>query len=354
MSRRGFSLFAVALVAALAASVGATGALGSSTTDVSLNGAGSTFINPLVQSWIPAMNNLSHINSVSYQAIGSGAGIAAITSRSVDFGASDAPLTPDQQTSCDAGGSKCLMLPWAFGGTAFAYHGGGLPKGLRITGDVLAKIYMGQITNWNDKAIHKLNPSKTLPNKPIVPVWRNDSSGTSYNITEYLSTQSKQFKTKIGIGTLPSFTVGVGGHGSSGVLATVLATDGSIGYFDVAYTLHNHLSSFAVRNAAGKYLTPTLKSITAATKMFSKAPKATANGIVLHSVNPSKKYPAAYPITTFTYIIVAKKSGNASGLKTVLGWAMTKGQAYAPGLVLAPMPVPVQNAAVKLLKTIHT
>ncbi|MGZ4409814.1 MAG: phosphate ABC transporter substrate-binding protein PstS, partial [Gaiellaceae bacterium] len=225
-----------------------------------LVGAGSTFVQPLVSQWQAAYPAVNGTNIV-YQPIGSGGGIQAITNRTVDFGASDAPLTPDQLTNCKG----CVQIPWALGGTAVMVNlKTNAHAPLHITGPVLARIYLGQITSWDDPAIKALNPGISLPNQKITPVYRSDGSGTSYNFVDYLSAVSAAFKSKVGVSTQPPFPVGVGGKGSSGVAGVVKNTSGAIGYADIAYAVANHIQVMAVRNAAGKYTTPGIKSITAA------------------------------------------------------------------------------------------
>ena len=203
--------FIAALAALAIVTVGVTTwtALASARSTGSLSGAGSTFVVPLVTTWTQNY----HGSQVSYSGIGSGGGIAAITARTVDFGASDAPLTPDQATAC----KRCAQIPWAFSATSIPYNVSGVSYGLKLTGPILANIYLGKIKKWNDSRIKSINPGVNLPNEDIVPIYRSDGSGTSYNFTDYLSHVSKEWKNKIGKGTQPSFPTGVGARGSSGV-----------------------------------------------------------------------------------------------------------------------------------------
>lgn len=323
----------VAAVTAVAGGMVASATAGKSSHAAGqLVGAGSTFVQPLVSQWQAAYPSVGGANIV-YQPIGSGGGIQAITNRTVDFGASDAPLTPDQFNNCKG----CYEIPWALGGTAVminlktAAHGP-----LHITGPVLAQIYLGQVTSWDDPAIKALNPGITLPNQKITPVYRSDGSGTSYNFVDYLSSVSAAFKSKIGVSTQPPFPVGVGGKGSSGVSGVVKNTPGAIGYADIAYAVTNHIQVMAVRNAAGKYTTPGTRSIAAAASAFNKIPD---NG-EMHIVNPPKAAKLAYPISTYTYVIIPQKTGNAFPLKKFIFWALTKGQPY--GVKLRYVPIPKQ------------
>jgi len=318
----------------------------SSHTGAQLVGAGSTFVQPLVSQWQAAYPSVAGVNIV-YQPIGSGGGIQAITNRTVDFGASDAPLTADQFSNCKG----CYQLPWALGGTAVMVNlKTNAHAPLHITGPVLAQIYLGQITSWDDPAIKALNPGITFPSEKITPVYRSDGSGTSYNFTDYLASVSPTFKSKIGVSTQPPFTVGVGGKGSSGVAGVVKNTSGAIGYADIAYAVTNHIQVMAVRNAAGKYTTPGIKSISAAAASFKTVP---ANG-EMHIVNPPKSATGAYPISTYTYVIIPAKTGNAYPLKKFIFWALTKGQPYGVKLRYVPIPPQVLVASEKILNKIQS
>jgi phosphate transport system substrate-binding protein len=216
-----------------------------------ISGAGSTFVAPLVSQWISPIGAAYGIE-LQYSAIGSGGGIAAITSRTVDFGASDAPLTSDQFNACNG----CEQIPWALGGTSIMYNLPGVKNLLHIDGPTLAKIFMGQITKWNDPAIQSLNKGVSLPDTAITIAHRSDNSGTTYNLTDYLSTVSPAWASQLGRGVAVNWPVGVGGKGSSGVAGVVSSTPGAIGYADVAYALTSHLKYFAVKNRSGKYTTP--------------------------------------------------------------------------------------------------
>jgi phosphate transport system substrate-binding protein len=308
----------------------------------SLKGAGSTFVFPLVSQWQANYKNAQ----ITYGSVGSGAGIAAVSSRTVDFGASDAPLTSDQASGCKG----CVQIPWALSATSIPYHLPGVDYGLKLTGQILANIYLGHITKWNDKRIKKINPGVKLPGLKITPVYRSDSSGTSYNFTDYLSTVSKEFKSKIGVGTQPNFSTGIGGRGSSGVAGAVSRTDGAIGYVDVAYSLKNGFKFAKVQNKAGKFQLPGLRGIGAAAATIKKVPK---NGR-LSIVNPPKSQKLAYPICTFTYVIVPLKASKASTLKQFISWAISSGQQFGPPLKFYPLPKLVQNADRAMVRRIHS
>src|SRR5581483_8191050 len=197
-----------------------------------LTGAGSTFVAPLVSLWQADYARKTGVQ-IAYSPVGSGAGIAAITARQVDFGASDAPLSPEQLQACNG----CVQIPWALSATAVIYNLKGVPNNLHLTGAVLARIYLGQLRKWNDPAIRALNPKISLPATDITPVYRSDNSGTTYNFTDYLSAVSPDWKKRIGRGVNANWPAGQGGRGSSGVAGIVSNTQGALGYVDVAFAL---------------------------------------------------------------------------------------------------------------------
>jgi phosphate transport system substrate-binding protein len=341
--KRGLALVAAMLVALLAV-VGA----GAKSNDTSITGAGSSFVAPLVAKWTPALGSAFGY-TINYSAVGSGAGIAAVTNRTVDFGASDAPLTPDQTTACKG----CVQIPWALSATSIAYNVPGASARLKLTGKLLADIFMGKITSWNDAAIQAANKGTTLPNLKITPVFRSDGSGTTYNFTDYLSHVSSEWKSKVGNSTQVSFPAGVGARGSAGVAGVVSRTDGSLTYVDVAYSLANHLKFAYVQNAAGKYTLPGLRAIAEAAQGITLAQLGADNAGSI--VNPSKKYTKAYAICTFTYIIVPTSSPKAAELRKMINWAVTQGQKseYTAKLLFVPLPHPALVAAQRTIKKIQ-
>jgi phosphate transport system substrate-binding protein len=346
MKRKGFALLTAVTVALLATA--AAGAKHSSTT---LFGAGSSFVSPLVSTWKPALGGAFDY-TIEYSPNGSGAGISAITNRLVDFGASDAPLTPDQFTACNG----CVQIPWALAGTAIPYNVPGITPAsaavhLHLSGDVLAKIFMGTITNWNDAAIKALNPTATMPDLKITPVYRTGNSGTTYNFTDYLTSVSPAWKSAVGSGQSVSWPAGTGASGSAGVTGVVTNTPGAICYVDTAFALANKLHFAAIQNRAGKFIYPSIRNVAEAGGTVTTVPA----GNELHIVNPTKKYPKAYPIATYTYIILPTSSKNAAALKRMTHWALTTGQQtkYTAKLWFAPIPRVVLIAAEKSLKTIQ-
>ena len=338
MSRR---TVIAAAIAAASLVFGASFAAASSTSG-SLKGAGSTFVFPLVSQWQANYKNAQ----ITYGSVGSGAGIAAITARTVDFGASDAPLTKDQASACKG----CEQIPWALSSTSIPYHVPGVAYGLKLTGKILANIYLGHITKWNASAIKKINPGVKLPDLKITPVYRSDGSGTSWNFTDYLARVSPEWKSKVGVGTQPSFPTGIGGKGSSGLAGVVSRTDGAIGYVDEAYSLKNGFKVAKIQNRAGKFQLPGLRGIKAAAATITRVPKSGELSIV----NPPKSQKLAYPICTFTYVIVPVKASKASTLKQFVSWAITSGQKYGPPLKFFPLPKVVQTGDKKLVRRIHS
>jgi phosphate transport system substrate-binding protein len=335
------SLAVLAAVSALAATTAGAGSRGDQ-----LVGAGSSFVSPLVSQWQKDYPPKTGVNIV-YSPSGSGAGIAAISGRSVDFGASDAPLTPDQFTGCKG----CFQIPWALGGVAVMVHVKTNARApLKMSGPVLAQIFLGAIKTWDAPAIKALNPGITFPSEPIVPVYRSDGSGTSYALTDYLSSISPTWKSKIGVSTQPAFSTGVGAKGSSGVSGVVSKTDGAIGYADIAFAVTNKIPVMAVKNAAGKFLTPGLASIKAASSAFNKVP---ANN-EMHIVNPPKVAKGAYPICTYTYVIVPQVTAKAALLKKFIFYALTSGQKFGVPLRYVPIPKSILVASEKTLAKVHS
>jgi phosphate transport system substrate-binding protein len=346
MRKWGFLAVAVAVVAALeAVAVSQTSAAPRRAAGTTITGAGSTFVAPLVAQWIQPLG-AAYGYELQYSPVGSGAGIASITDRTVDFGASDAPLSPDQFAACKG----CVQIPWALSATAVGYNLPGVKSNLHMTGPLLAQIFMGRVTTWNAPAIKKLNPKVSLPGMKIAIAHRSDNSGTTYNFTDYLSSVSGAWKSKYGRGVAVNWPVGAAGKGSSGVAAIVAQTPGAIGYFDVAYALKNHLKFFAMKNRSGVFTNPGLRNIRSAAASDVKPAKDNSLSIV----NPPKKFRNAYPISTFTYVIVPLQSSKAADLKKFLFWAVTKGQTFGPKLLFQPIPTSVLVVAEKTIKRLHT
>jgi phosphate transport system substrate-binding protein len=317
----------------MAVLVMATGAASASA--AGLTGAGSTLVAPLMANWINGFEIKEGI-PVKYGAVGSGAGIAQITARTVDFGASDAPLTPQQAAACNG----CVQIPWALSATGLGFNVPGVKK-LNLTGKLLAGIYFGKVTSWNDPKIRQVNPKAKLPNLPITPVFRSDGSGDTYTFTNYLSKISPAWKNEVGYATTVGFKAGVGAKGNSGVTATVVKTQGAIGYISASYLIAAGLGAVAVQNKAGNYEVPNLKNIESAASVVKSVPPSNEINIT----NPPKRATTAYPISTFTYAIVPHNAPQKGFLQQFVNYAITKGQAYGAALDFAPLPKVVLNAA---------
>jgi phosphate transport system substrate-binding protein len=347
LNRKTITLIGVLGIAAamILASVAASAQAKSNATE--LTGAGSSFVSKLVQEeWTPAVSSALGLK-ITYGPIGSGGGINAITNRTVDFGASDAPLTPDQFAACRG----CVQIPWALSATSIAYRGDSLPNHIHLNGPALAGIFLGRIKKWNDPAITKLNKGKSLPNLDITVIHRSDNSGTTYNLTEYLNSVSRTWKSGPGKGVAVNWPTGIGARGSSGVSAALGQTNGGITYVDVAFSLANHFKFAAVQNRAGIWALPGLKGIQAAGKTILRV--APNNGGI-SIVNPAKRQKLAYPICTFTYVIVPKQTSKAADLRKFIRWALTSGQStkYTAKLLFSPLPKVVQKASIKTLPLI--
>jgi phosphate transport system substrate-binding protein len=342
--RRRFTIGSVLLAALAATALLASGVAAARTAANDLRGAGATFPAPLIAEWVKDWSSKSGVQ-ITYSPIGSGGGIASITARTVDFGASDAPLSEDQFRACNG----CVQIPWALSATSIPYNIPGVRNNLRITGPLLAQIYLGQITNWNDQQLRALNPGVALPDLKITPVYRSDSSGTSFNFTEYLTKVSPEWSSRVGRGTQVNFPAGIGARGSSGVAGVVTRTPGALTYVDVAYSLANKLYFFSVRNRAGKFASPGLRGIQAAADAVKTVP---ANN-ELSIVDPPAANKLAYPISTYTYALLPLRSAKAAELKQFVTYAISAGQKFGPKLLFAPLPKQVRLAALRTLKQIQ-
>jgi phosphate transport system substrate-binding protein len=327
-------------LAALTAAVLAVGAptvfaASASAATGTLNGAGSTLVAPLEAEWASAFDSRTG-NTVNYNPVGSGTGITDISAGTVDFGASDAPLTPSQASGCHS----CIQIPWALSATGVGYNVPGAGRKLHLTGSVLADIYLGQITNWDAPQIKRLNPGAHLPNLSITPVFRSDGSGDTYAFTNYLSHVSGGWKSRIGIGTSVSFPHGVSGKGNSGVTAQLQGTKGAIAYIAVSYLISHQLPAVGVQNAAGKYEYPNLSNIENAAATVKHVP----GNMALSIVDPPRSAKIAYPISTFTYVIAPTTAQQGALLKSFVKYALGAGHSFGENLDFAPLPKAVVKA----------
>jgi phosphate transport system substrate-binding protein len=315
---------------------GLSAAAASATT---LTGAGSTLVAPIEAEWATAWGNQTG-NSVQFAAVGSGTGEKDIAAGLVNFGASDAPLSVYSGVP-----SNLVQIPWALTATGVSYRIDGLrlPRhtSLHLTGSVLAKIYLGQITNWSDPAIRSLNKGAHIPSTPITVLWRSDSSGDTYAFTRYLSDVSGAFASKVGSSTAVSFPTGVGAKGNSGMASAVAGTNGAIAYIAVSYLIAGRLPAIGIRNAGGRYVVPNLGAIEAAAAAFHSVPS--SNQVTI--VNPPRRAKSAYAISTYTYAIVPTDSSQGSLLRSFISYALHGGQRFGPSLDFAPLPKAVLRAA---------
>ena len=309
---------------------------------ISLNAAGATFPFPLIDTWRVEYAKLHPDVALNYQSIGSGAGIKLYTQKTVDFGASDAPL----QTSEAAQVPGTLHIPETIGAVTISYNLPGISKGLKLTGPVVADIFAGKIKNWSDKKITDLNPDLSIPNKDIVMAHRSDGSGTTFVFTSYLSAVSPDWKTSIGSGKSVQWVGGVGGQGNAGVANIVKTTQYAIGYVELAYVMQNNMTYAFIQNADGTdFVEPTLATIAAdAASASDSLPASDGDWSKVSIVNQPGK--DSYPISSFTYLLVYKDLSQVKGMtqekaKAIvdfLNWAIHDGQQFSSDLLYVPLP----------------
>jgi phosphate transport system substrate-binding protein len=308
-----------------------------------INGAGATFPFPLYSKWFSEYNKLFPRLKFNYQSIGSGGGIKQITEKTVDFGASDAPLSDEELAKAPG----LLNLPTVLGSVVVAYNLPGV-SALNLSGSSLAGVFLGTITKWSDPAIAKENPGIKLPDTAIAVASRSDGSGTNYVFTDYLAKVSPAFKAKVGVGKSVKWPVGLGGKGNEGVTGLVKATPGAIGYLELAYAIQNQLPVAAIQNADGAFVKPSIEATSAAA-----AGVAVPEDFRVSITNAPGK--DAYPIASFTYLLVYKDQTNKEKGPAVidfLKWAVTDGEKFAPALYYAPLPSAVQTKVLAKIATL--
>jgi phosphate transport system substrate-binding protein len=314
----------------------------------SLNGAGATFPNPIYQKWFTEYSASHKGVQLNYQSLGSGAGIRQVIAGTVDFGASDGPMSNEQLGQCPV---KVLHIPTVLGSVVPAYNIPGVKRELKFTPELLAGIFLGKINNWNDSAIAHVNPGVKFPNMPIVVAHRSDGSGTTYVFTDYLSKVSPEWNSKVGKGTSVKWPVGLGGKGNEGVAGTIRQIDGSIGYIELIYAVQNEITYGVVRNKAGNFVKASLETTTAA------AAAAAANmpdDYRVSITNPDGKN--AYPIASFTWLLIPQQSKDAAKGKVLhdfLIWMLKDGQRETTDLAYAPLPKEVVKKLQATVGTIH-
>ncbi|MGZ8851432.1 MAG: phosphate ABC transporter substrate-binding protein PstS [Thermoanaerobaculia bacterium] len=316
--------------------------------NLQINGAGATFPYPIYSKWFSEYNKLHPNVQINYQSIGSGGGIRQLTNGTVFFGATDGPMTNDQILAAP---SRILHFPTVLGGDVPVYNLPGDPD-LRFTGPLLADIFLGKITKWNDPAIARLNPGAALPNMDITVAHRSDGSGTTYIWVDYLSKVSPEWKRKVGVATSVNWPVGIGGKGNEGVAGLVKQTPGAIGYVELIYALQNRISYGSVQNMAGEFMKATAATVTNAAA--AAAGKAMPSDFRVSITNAPGR--DAYPIASFTWLLFyenPKDKTRARAMVDFMRWALTEGQKYAADLGYAPLPAEVVALEMEALKKIR-
>ena len=316
-----------------------------------LNGAGATFPNPIYQKWFSEYHKAHSDVEINYQSVGSGAGIQQLTAGTVDFGASDMPMKDEQLADVKTKrGFDTFNIPTVLGAVVPAYNVAGVSGELKFSGAVLADIYLGKIKKWDDPAITKLNPGVKLPSTDIVVIHRSDGSGTTFIWTDYLSKISPEWKQKVGANTSVSWPTGLGGKGNEGVAGQIKQMDGAIGYVELIYALQNNIAYGAVQNTEGKFVKGSLESVTAAAASVKDMP---ADFRISITNAPGA---AAYPIASFTYLLIPAKWDDASKRATMvdfLNWMLNSGQSMTKDLNYAPLPKAVADKVRATIKQIQ-
>ncbi len=314
---------------------------------IQINGGGATFPYPIYSKWFSEYNKLHPDVEINYQSQGSGFGIQQIQKQTVFFGATDGPMTPDQ---LQGAAGTVLHFPTVLGAVVPIYNIAGVTAELKFTGPLLADIFLGKITKWNDPAIGKVNPGVMLPNTDITVAHRSDGSGTTYIWVDYLAKISPEWKTKVGVATAVNWPVGLGGKGNEGVTGLVKQTPGAFGYVELIYALQNKISYGSVQNANGEFVKATVESVTAAAaEAAAKMPKDFRVSI---TNAPGK---GVYPISSFTWILLYENPKDKAMAKTFvdfMNWMLVDGQKFAPDLGYAPLPAQVVALEKEALKRI--
>jgi phosphate transport system substrate-binding protein len=314
---------------------------------VKITGAGATFPYPIYSKWFAEYNKLHPNIEINYQSIGSGGGVRGISNRTVFFGASDMPLSQEQ---LDAAPGRILHFPTVLGADVPVYNIAGLSTQLKFSGPVLADIFLGKITKWNDPAIATLNQGVALPGTDIVVIHRSEGSGTTYIWVDYLAKVSPEWKQKVGVNASVNWPVGLGGKGNEGVAGLVKQTPGALGYVELIYALQNKISYGMVQNSAGKFVVASTESVTAAAAAAAKQMPADFRVSI---TNPPGD--AAYPISSFTWLLLYENPQDKAQAKIMvdfMNWALTDGQKFASALGYAPLPQNVIEMEKKALQKI--
>src|SRR5215217_5248424 len=313
---------------------------GNGSGSLNLHGAGATFPAPLYQKWVSEYEKLYPTVKIDYQSIGSGGGIKQIKEQTVDFGASDSPMKDEDLKSAPG---EILHVPTVLGAVVLTYNLQGVNQPLRFSPEVIADIFLGKIKKWNDSKIAADNPGVTLPANDLTVVHRSDGSGTSAVFTDYLSKVSAEWKDKVGTGTSPSWPVGLGGKGNEGVTGQIKNTPNTIGYVELAYAVQNKLPVALVKNASGSFIEPSIETVVAAAAASAANMPDDLRVSITNAAGPQ-----AYPISSYTYILIYKDQKDAAKGKALvdfLSWGIHDGEKYAKDLLYAPLPDDVVKRA---------
>ena len=312
-----------------------------------INGAGATFPNPIYSKWFSEYSQLHPNVKINYQPIGSGGGIRQVTEGTVDFGASDVTMTDEQIGQAKV---KVMAIPTLLGAVVPVYNIPGVNKDLNFSGDVIADIYLGKITKWNDSRIAKDNPGANLPDKSILPVYRSDGSGTSFIFTDFLSKVSSDWNSKVGKGASLKWPTGIGQKGNEGVAGMVRQAPYSFGYVELIYAEQNKMSFGSVRNASGKFVRASTGGVTAAAAAAAKTMPADYRVSITNAGGAD-----SYPISSFTWLLIPTHSADpakAKALADFLGWMLDHGESEAAPMTYAPLPKQVQDMVRKSIANV--
>jgi phosphate transport system substrate-binding protein len=307
---------------------------------VSLHGAGATFPYPLYQKWMSEYDKVNANVKIDYQSIGSGGGIKQIQAQTVDFGASDAPMTDDELKGAPG---ELLHIPTVLGAVVLTYNLQGVSQPLRFSPEVIADIFLGKIKKWDDERIRQDNPGVSLPAGDIGVVHRSDGSGTTYVFTDYLAKVSSEWKERVGVNKSPQWPVGQGGKGNEGVTGQIKQQPYTIGYVELAYAVQNKLPVAQIKNSSGSFIEPTIDAVTAAA---AGSAASTPEDLRVSITNAAGA--AAYPISSYTYILAykdQKDAGKGKALVDFLWWALHDGESFAKDLQYAPLPMEIVKRA---------
>ncbi len=316
---------------------------------VKIQGAGSSFVNPLMQKWVSEYGNINPNIRIDYQSIGSGGGVKQTRDRTIQFGATDVAIKDEDMKSADG---EIVHIPVILGAVVLTYNLAGVEKPLRFSPDVIADIFLGKINRWDDERIRAENPEANLPSADLTVVHRSDGSGTSAVFTSYLSKVSSEWKEKVGEGTSPSFPVGLGGKGNEGVTGQIKQTPNTIGYVELAYAVKNKLPVAEIKNRAGQYIVPNFETVTnAAAESLADTPEDLRVSIT------DAAGANAYPIASYVYVVIYKElpdERNGKALVDFLLWGINDGQSFAQPLYYSPLPQEmVKRATAKINSITH-